>query len=447
VKVQSIARSSQIRYSRRQVLRQGAAIGALAALASLAAGCGIIRTSAPTKLTVLTHWGDKPLQDVMQPILKEYEKQTPSVQIDYQTVDFDHLLTRITTGRAAGVHPDVYHVYALWLPDFAASQVMAKPPTDVVNDIQQSYTKGSADAVTYKGQLWGYPTEVDCYLLLYNKQMYQASGIEKPPATWDELKDVAGRLTRRGADGKIQQAGMIYMPGWDSGVVHPFTAFLWSNGGEYVAGDYSKVLFNQEPGQQTLQMELDLINQVKAVDLGIKMNDFLAGKGAQITMANWWRAALQKGFPGSLANVGVAPFPHGNGPVSTLQYNWLWIVDQATKIPDAAWAFLKWMNSPPSAGGSSPIGNFLLTALGVIPARRGDQQAHQDVLGDSFLKPFVDALQYARPEPILPGGQEIKTTLQKQIEAAWFGQKSPKEALDTAASEANKIIADKSRQS
>lgn len=432
--------------SRRALLRGTVALGSLAALSTVVTGCSLIGAQSRTKLTVLTHWGDKPLQDVMQPLLKDYQQQNPRVQLDYQTVDFDHLLTSITTGRASGVHPDVYHVYALWLPDFVASQVMATPPQDTINDIQRSYTKGSVDAVTYKGQLWGYPTEVDCYLLLYNKQQYQAAGIETPPETWDEFKAASAKLTKRGADGKIQQAGMIYMPGWDSGVVHPFTAFLWSNGGEYVSSDYSKVLFNEDPGQQTLQMEIDLIKQVKAVDLGLKMNDFLAGKGAQITMANWWRAALQKGFPGSLDNVGVGALPHGNGPVSTLQYNWLWVTDQASKAVDEAWKFLRWMNSPAQTGGSSPMGTFLVTALGVIPARTSDQQAHQNVLGGSFLKPFVDALKYARPEPVMPGGQEIKTTLEKQIEAAWFGQKSGKDALDTAATEANRIIAGKSKQ-
>ena len=49
------------------------------------------------------------------------------------------------------------------------------------------------------------------------------------------------------------------------------------------------------------------------------------------------------------------------------------------------------------------------------------------------------------PEPIIPGAQEIKTSLQKQIEAAWFEQKSPKEALDTAAQDANRILKEKAQ--
>ena len=35
--------------------------------------------------------------------------------------------------------------------------------------------------------------------------------------------------------------------------------------------------------------------------------------------------------------------------------------------------------------------------------------------------------------------------LQKQIEAAWFGQKAPKDALDTAAQDANRILKEKAQ--
>jgi len=87
----------------------------------------------------------------------------------------------------------------------------------------------------------------------------------------------------------------------------------------------------------------------------------------------------------------------------------------------------------------------LPTGRNAIPPRLSDQQAHAARLGGSFVKPSVESLRSSRTEPIIPGAQEIKTVLQKQIEAAWFGQKSAREALDTAAQEANRILAEKRR--
>src|SRR2546429_9967947 len=105
-------------------------------------------------------------------ILQQYQQQT-GVSIDHQTVAFDELLKRITTGRLGGPAPDIYHFYNLWMPDFVSSGVLQTPPPDVTSDIKKSYSQGSIDGATYKDQVWGYPTEVNNYLLIYNKQLLQ----------------------------------------------------------------------------------------------------------------------------------------------------------------------------------------------------------------------------------------------------------------------------------
>jgi multiple sugar transport system substrate-binding protein len=396
------------------------------------------------KLTVLTHWGDQDQLSVLTPLFQQYQQQT-GVTIDHQTVAFDDLLTRITAGRVGGPAPDIYHFYNLWMPDFVGSGLIQPPPADVTNDVKKAWSQGSIDGVTYKDQIWGYPTEVDNYLLIYNKKMLQEAGISKPPATFDDLKDAAIKTTKKDSTGKIIQTGFLFLSGWDSGVVHPFTALLWSDGGEYAAKDYSQVLFNEQPGLDVLNLQTDIIKSGGA-DTGFsKTDDFVAGKAAMTIMANWWGAALRKGAQGGIENVGVAPMPtHGSGKPTTLQYNWLWGVDKNSKNTEESWKFAQWLNSPQNAG-SSPMGIYLTKGLNAIPSRTSDQQAHADVLNDAFVKPFVDALPNSRTEPIIPGGQEIKTGLQKQVEAAWFGQKDAKAALDTAAQDANRILKEKAQ--
>lgn len=420
------------------IVRRLFAGAAIAALALAACTAGTEGDKGPVKLVVLTHWGGQPLLDVLQPIFDDYQKQNPNVKIEHQTVAFDELLKRITTGRLGGSAPDIYHFYNLWMPEFVGSDLLQPPPADVLADIKKGYSQSSVDGSSYRAQVWGYPTEVNTYQLIYNKKLLQEAGISKPPATWDELRTAAMKATKKGADGKVTQAGFLLLKGWDSGVVHPWSSLLWSNNGEYVAKDNSKVRFNEKPGTEATQLQVDLI-KAGAVDLGFTMDDFPAGKVAMTIMANWWGAALK----GSLGdNVGVAPIPtNGGAPSSTLQYNWLWGVDKNTKSGPEAWKFLMWLNS--AQAGSSPMGTYLTTALNAIPARVSDQQANAAKLNDSFVKPFVESLKTSRTEPIIPGAQEIKTVLQKQIEAAWFGQKSVQDALDTAAAEANRILAEK----
>lgn len=419
------------------------AIVLMLVLPALAVG----RASAQDKvtLTVLTHWTEQHVAESIQPIFDEYEASHPNVTIEHQTVTFNDLLTRITSGRLGGDAPDIYHFYNLWLPDFAGSELLGTPPAEVVSDVQAGYTEGTVGGASYADQVWGYPTEVNDYQLIYNKQFFVDAGLDpnKPPTTWEELRETAKAITKKDADGKITAPGFLFLTGWDSGVVHPFTSLLWSNGGQYVADDYSEVLFNQQPGLDVLQLQMDMIAD-GSVDLAFKQADFEAGNAGMTIMANWWGATLRTSIPGGIENIGVASIPAPAGKQSaTIQYEWLWGVDKNSEHAEESWAFLQWLNNPRQAGASSPMGDFLTSGLNAIPSRTSDQEAHADLLSDPFVKPFVDALQVSRTEPIIPGAQEIKTALQKQIEAAWFGEKEPVDALNAAAEEANRILEEK----
>lgn len=113
----------------------------------------ITPTPQPVKLTILTHWGEESLLKPMKAKLDEYMELNPHVTIEYQAVTFDQLLTKITTARAAGISPDIYHFYNLWLPDFVKGGMLSVPPADVVEDIRANYSPGSIEAVTFADQI------------------------------------------------------------------------------------------------------------------------------------------------------------------------------------------------------------------------------------------------------------------------------------------------------
>lgn len=414
------------------------------ALGAAARGFSAAHAQDQIKLVVLTHWGTQEQKVPLEKIFGEYTKANPNVQIELQTVAFDDLLNRITTGQLGGEAPDIYHFYNLWLPDFVGSELLATPPDDVATDVTAAYGKGTVGGASYNSQVWGYPTEVNDYQLIYNKKAFNEAGLTAPPATLADFREAAKKLTKKDASGKVTQAGFMLLSGWDSGVVHPFTSLLWSNGGQYVSDDYSKALFNEQAGVDALQAEVDIVKDGSTIMSKLVDADFESGRVGMTIMANWWGATLRASDLG-IDNVGVAPIPHSEGGASVaLQYEWLWGVGKTSDKADAAWAFLKWLNNPrDGADASSPMGEFLTSALNAIPGRTSDQQAHADLLSDPFVKPFVDAFATSRSEPIIPGAQEIKTSLQKQIETAWAGQRSPADALNSAAEEANRILKEK----
>lgn len=71
----------------------------------------------------------------------------------------------------------------------------------------------------------------------------------------------------------------------------------------------------------------------------------------------------------------------------------------------------------------------LQVSVGSLTGRADDMRALLGRGGDPNLRPFLDALAYAVPEPNMPGAQQAKTLLRTHIEALWTGQQSVEEAL------------------
>lgn len=406
------------------------------ALSSIAAA-----QDTPT-LTVLTHWGEESTLQGQEVMFDLCEAAT-NVNIELRTVPFNDLLTTIVTGRTAGTNPDIYHLYNLWLPDFTGENgLLAAPPADAVEEIMANSPQAVIDGITVNGQVWGYPTEVNTYLLLYNKRLLEEAGYTEPPQNWEELKEIAAAITKKDDTGAITQVGYGVLPGWDSGIVHPFSALLLSNGGSYLNEDFTATAFNSPEGLETLQLYADLLEN-GGIDMSVSGWDYPNGKVGMVIMANWWRATLQASEAIDYdTEVGVAPVPVGpSGEESmTLSYNWLWAVDAGSENQEAAWDFIRCLNTPTEEGAGSPMGDYLVHSLGAIPSFIFDQEAFAEDLGDFFLQAFVDSTNYARPEPVVAGGQEVKTYLQTEIEAVLSGISDPETALETAAEEGDAIL-------
>lgn len=424
----------------------------LAVLLVLALALGALGAAAAQEnitLTVLTHWGEERLLTAQQAMFDEYMALNPGITIELQTVPFNDLLTRIVTGRTAGTNPDIYHLYNLWLPDFTGENgLLAVPPQDIVDEVIANTPPAVIDGISVNGQVWGYPTEINTYLLLYNKRLLAEAGYDAPPATWDELREIAAAITKTDSTGAITQVGFGVLPGWDSGIVHPFAALLFSNGGDYLTPDFSATAFNSPQGLETLQLYVDLLES-GGMDMSVSGWQYPNGLVGMVIMANWWRATLQASESIDYdTEVGVAPVPVGPSgtETATLSYNWLWSVDASSPHQEAAWDLIRWMNTPRADGSGSPMGDFLVNALGAIPSLISDQEAFAEDLGDPFLSAFVASTRYARPEPVVAGGQEVKTKLQTEIEAVLTGLQDPATALETAALEGDAILMERAGQ-
>lgn len=430
--------------------RYGAAVVAcLLVLASVATGgpARAVHAAGTTTITMLTHWDATTLKQ-FNPYVTEYEKLHPNVKVQVTIVPFDQLLKKITVSQLSGKGYDIYHIYDLWLPEMVKDHIFASVPAQQASDIKEGYAAGVVSAASANGTLYGYPTEVDDYQLNYNKRLFAAAHIAHPPTNWTELVNDAVKLTKR-SGGRTVQQGFGTITGWDSGVVHPWLALLWSDGGQFLDSSNAKAAFNTPQGQETMQLYNTLVAK-HATDPAMSTStggtpaytsDFELEKTAMIIMADWWESELQSAMGKNFKDVGVAPIPvgpHGKSS-TTVNYAWMYGVNQKSANQAAAWQFLQWLNDPAHSGASSRMGNWLM-GQGIMPSRSSDQKAHKAELGNSFMSPYVAALKSSRPFPIVLGGAEVTVDVEKQVENVVFGRESPQQALSTAESQVNGVL-------
>ncbi|MDR7238859.1 ABC transporter substrate-binding protein [Neobacillus drentensis] len=396
------------------------------------------------KISYLTHWA-APQVEELKSAIKEYNKIEPNVEIEVRAVPFGNLLTTLTTQSTGSGAPTITSIYELWLPQLVKDKIAAPAPAEYESDIKANYPEGLINAITDGGKVYGFPNEVNLYALNYNEKLFQEAGISAPPKTWAELVEDAKKLTKRDSSGKITQQGFGIITSWNSGVVHPWLSLLYSNGGELLDANHQPLL-NSKQAQETTDLYKQLIFDEKTTDpslaianastTGPYLDNFANGKTAMIIMANWWQSALKDSMGDKFSAIKTAPIPVGpSGSGShSVSYSWLTSVNaKADKAQqEAAWKFLKWLNSNESGkNGSSAMGDMLM-GMGIVPSRNSDIEAHKDTLATPFLKPYVDELKNAKSFPIVLGGNELTTTLQQQLEQMEFGKASSKETLENA---------------
>jgi multiple sugar transport system substrate-binding protein len=409
-----------------------------------------------TKLVIMSHWLEDPqingIKDAsgkvtskgFQAYLDEYESLNKNVEIELRQVHFNDYPDRLRVLATSGVAPDIYGIYAPWGAEYVRAGILAAPPADVIDDVKKNYV--SSAGPTIEGKIWGYPSEINNYALLYNKNLYKqagivdASGNAKAPTTWQEVADNAKKLTKHDKDDNITQYGIAFTKDAEWQVADPFLSLLFSNGGQYLASDLSKATFNSDAGVAALDAQVQLFKD-NSTDLTGNFFDFGKGTVAQVIAPPWTKGGFAKDFGANFeSTVGVAPFPGMKG-AGTLQYSWFSGVMQDSKNKEEAWKFLTWLNTETQPdSGTTRMGDLLANTIGAIPARTVDFEKHESALGDFFTSVYVKQMKDSTAEPNVLQSDQLKEKLITEIQAVWAGEKTSKQGLDAAAVEINKIL-------
>jgi multiple sugar transport system substrate-binding protein len=346
-------------------LRCSLNLAAAAALLAACAGAAVAPPSppAPTAETAtlhFTYWGTDVERAAVDQTVRAFEAANPNITVNAEHIPNDEYMARLAAMFAAGDPPDVGYLLethaALW-----ASGGKVLDMTDVVRGDPLLAERLPETYYYYApGKTIGTSTASETTLLFYNKDLFDQAGLPYPPSdpdeawTWDEFLAAARRLTTDSAGRHPDE------PDFDPNMINVYGVtlddewwayypFIYSNGGEIVNEDGTRLLLDSPEAVEAIQALADLmwVHHVAPTPIALQQlptPDVLlqTGQLGMLIHGQWMLIdfASMDGL-----NYGVAVLPKLKEP-KTMIFGSPTVIFAGTQHLEAAIQFYKYHNDP-----------------------------------------------------------------------------------------------------
>jgi multiple sugar transport system substrate-binding protein len=294
----------------------------------------------PTTVTWLMFHPDVANDKNWQDEIALFNETHEDLKLEIIGVGWNDFAPKLQSMIAAGTPPDVV---AIQNEGAFVSKGFVVPLDDLIaRDIDlDRFVNGGAEPA-YDGKVYGFRHDTSYWMLYYNKDMFDAAGIDYPPAegwTIEEFMDVACQLSR-------PEEGI-----WGMHNINWLTGFLVQQQGlpflEMVDG-VPQYRIDAPETMAFYQQLADFINVSKCqpsaddtASLG-GADPFIAGKTAMQFNGNWAFGGMKDN---AAFNYGVAPLPGLKQPNVGMKIG----IVSSSKNQEAAWEFVKWLTYEPEA--------------------------------------------------------------------------------------------------
>lgn len=420
------------RLSRRSILKVAGAGAALAAggAARIAAPVGARAQDAGK----ITFWVISPFTpDENAPIYaaaKEYQEAN-GVEVVIESTAPPEMLNKLITAVRGGGGPDVVSVDSAWNATLGAAQILSDV-TERFAPIADQFFEGPVGTGKYLDVQYAVPWYTNNVALFYNTKLFEAAGIDGPPATWDELVEKGTTLTSGDNYGLMLGGG-----GFGS---FQFWPFAWQNGATLISEDGKQAEFGSDAGLEAWQFYSDLYLTHKIVPEDVKsageswdqvFAPFIQERAAMVMAGDWAIGAFKDGNPD--LQFAVAPLPKGKEAATVIGGYNLGIPATAPNT-DEAWKFIEWLTAQEQES--------ILQGYNRIQAR-ADILDTEYASKDPLIKVFIDQSAVGRARATVPAWDEIENTVMSDAwDSVLLGEATPADALADAVKQTNDLLAE-----
>lgn len=371
---------------------------------------------------------DKNQLPAMEEIANSFMKKNEDIKVEVEVTSWDEYWTKLEASTVGGSMPDVFWMHTNEFFKYAKNNKLMVIEDGMID--ASKFPQGLVDLFTYDEKLLGVPKDFDTIGLFYNKNIFDAAGIDYPDESWDwdKLIEVAQALT--------DEENGVY------GIAAPYTDqegffnFAYQNGGSILTEDH-KSGFDKLETQEAVKFYFDLHNKhnvSESIDFytenGVE-NAFASDKVAMVMKGSWMMSYYSTNE--LIADkFDIAVLPKGKQRASI--YNGLLYSGSAsTKHPEAVKKFLAYC-------GTEEANIIQGEYKAAIPAYENTQSSWSKQLPKYNVQAFIDMLDYAVTFPTSPSKQKWSDVMNTTLKAYAIGELTEEEAFSYITDEMNKIL-------
>lgn len=393
-----------------------------------------------TVKTNIEFWTPEGNRETWGAVLEAYQASGSNVSVTVIQKNPATYYAELLDALAAGKGPDVFLLYDRDILRFADK--ITPLPQSVFDfgplDLRNAFTDFAAE-ILVRGEdrrIIGLPLWLDTLALFYNRDIFNSANVPNPPATWNELSDIAPRLTQISTTRSIIRAGAALGGSLNiERATDILSALMLQSGSKIIdtttgMTDMGKTI---EAGGARINPSEQALNFYTSFAMPAKRTYSWAqnmpnGFDAFASL----RAALVFGYQNDLAkiraknpniNMSVAPLPQTGTDAVKINYGTIGFLtaSRITKSPSAAWHFVLFATSREGASlylqssGRPPARRDLVT----VPAPTTDLQV--------FYNQSLSARGWLQPDE-----NRVRSIFNEMIENVLVGKFQPVESAEQA---------------
>lgn len=373
-------------------------------------------------------------------LIPNFESEHPNIKVEIMWLDWGRINEQLLSAFAAGVGPDLFqHGISSSVAAYAANG-RAMKLNDLVENWEQwdDYFDSGKLSVTFEDDIFGLPQLIDCRPFFYRKDFFREVGLDpdKPPTTWEELRDYAIKLTKYEGDQMVRAGFLIHttdFPAFQEG----WYPFMLQNGVGILTPDMKKSGFDSPEAIEAAQFFHDLLYKHEVDILGglptgiADVHPLVVGTAAMAFGTSAVIRDMERYNPELLDELAIAP-PLGRVQQATMSGGTALMIHSQTKHPEEAWLFMKYMNSPENV-------LTYVQLLGSLPALKSLQNDPY-FAEDPLRRASMETVPYAYAWPASRHHNDYRLMIVSATEEFMQNIKTPEAALKDLAREMNRIL-------